>query len=291
MSAPPGWYPDPGGQAELYRFWDGSSWSATTSPNPASPPPGTSVPESGGAARYATRAESLAPRRSGARWYLAAAALLVVIVVVAAVALRNVGGDGPLPTPTPAGPSSVNTCPDAVLPTASPPAQAGDRVTSGRLSYPRLAAPFTAPGWDRRVPFGRDVQNQDAVVEVSGNGQTTWVAAVVIARLLAGDGFFGPEQGAQVVADCVVARFYGDAPVQRDDKRNTAITVDGHQAWTIESHLSFQLPDVKTTGETMILVVVDTGAGEAGLFYGSIPDTSPQFMKPAREALAELEVR
>jgi hypothetical protein len=40
----------------------------------------------------------------------------------------------------------------------------------------------------------------------------------------------------------------------------------------------------------MIIVVVDTGDGEAGLFYASIPDTSPQFLEPARQALASLKV-
>ena len=32
------------------------------------------------------------------------------------------------------------------------------------------------------------------------------------------------------------------------------------------------------------------GDGEAGLFYSSIPDTSPQFVGPAAEALAGLTV-
>ena len=40
----------------------------------------------------------------------------------------------------------------------------------------------------------------------------------------------------------------------------------------------------------MIVAVVDTADGEGGLFYASIPDTSPQFVKPAREALAGLRV-
>ena len=39
-------------------------------------------------------------------------------------------------------------------------------------------------------------------------------------------------------------------------------------------------------------MVVDTGSsdGEAGLFYSSIPDTSPQFTQPAQDALKGLRV-
>ena len=40
----------------------------------------------------------------------------------------------------------------------------------------------------------------------------------------------------------------------------------------------------------MIIVVVETVTGEAGLFYASIPDTSPQFMAAARAAQSTLEV-
>jgi hypothetical protein len=128
------------------------------------------------------------------------------------------------------------------------------------------------------------------LVETAPGGTPTWVSSVLIARLLAGDGFFGPEQGAKVVANCVVGTFYGDAAVQRQDQRSEAMTVDGHQAWIIESHLTFDIPEIKTKGETMIIVVVNTSSDEAGLFYASIPDTSPQFLAPSRRALAELKV-
>ena len=127
-------------------------------------------------------------------------------------------------------------------------------------------------------------------MEQDAQGVDTWVASVMVARLLAGDGFFGPEQGARVVADCVVGKFYGGAAVTRKDRRNAATKVDGRAAWVIEAHLTFSLPDIKTTGETMIIVVVDTVQGEGGLFYASIPDTSPQFVEPARGAQASLQV-
>ena len=163
-------------------------------------------------------------------------------------------------------------------------------MISGKLSYALLPAPFEPPQWDNRTPFGRDVQSQQATVEEDADGVDTWVASVLIARLLAGDGFFGPEQGARVVAECVVGKFYGEAAVAREDLRSAATEVDGRPAWVIESHLTFSLPDIETTGETMIIVVVDTVPGEAGLFYASIPDTSPQFMAAALAAQSTLEV-
>jgi hypothetical protein len=293
----PGWYPDPGGQPGRFRFWDGRVWSAATTADPRTPPPvpvappASSPPVEGRGPIPSAPAGPSARRRSAVPWLVGAVALAVVLVVVAVLVLRNLVGPttaGPGPGPDP---SSAEVCPDAVLETATPPpTRTGDRVRSGALSYARLPTPFSPPKWDSRVPFGRDVQSQDATVEQDAQGTPTWVAAVLVARLLAGDGFYGPEQGAKVVAECVTGKFYGNAAVERTDSRNEATTVDGRPAWLIEAHLSFSLPDVETTGETMIIVVVETVTGEAGLFYASIPDTSPQFLPAAQAAQSTLEV-
>ena len=211
--------------------------------------------------------------------------MVAAVLVVRSIDLPGVAGPNPGP------PTGTTVCPDAVPETASPaPQPERGRVTSGKLSYARLPEPFEPPQWDDRTPFGRDVQSQQATVEQDAQGVQTWVASVLIARLLAGDGFYGPEQGARVVADCVVGKFYGGAAVTRQVRRNAATEVDGRAAWVIEAHLGFSLPTIQTTGETMIVVVVDTVPGEAGLFYASIPDTSPQFMEPARGSQASLRV-
>ncbi|GAA2091687.1 hypothetical protein GCM10009841_00100 [Microlunatus panaciterrae] len=221
---------------------------------------------------------------------MAGVVALVVLTIVGVFAIRTVARQVVSPTAEPSSSSTATLCPDASEQTAGPQPEGGARVRSGRLSYPRLPAPFSSPKWDSRVPFGRDVQSQDATVETATNGGPSWVAGVLIARLLAGDGFYGPKQGATVVAECITAKFYGDSEVHRGDKKNKALTIDGHDAWIIESHLTFDVPDVRTKGELMIVVVVDVGDGEGGLFYASIPDTSPQFEQPARDALAGLEV-
>lgn len=39
-----GWYPDPAGQPQTYRYWDGASWSQETTGDPYAPPPAPSGP-------------------------------------------------------------------------------------------------------------------------------------------------------------------------------------------------------------------------------------------------------
>jgi hypothetical protein len=53
---------------------------------------------------------------------------------------------------------------------------------------------------------------------------------------------------------------------------------------------SFDIPKLKTKGETAIVLIVATSTDASSLFYASIPDTSPQYLQPARDTMAALKV-
>ena len=112
----------------------------------------------------------------------------------------------------------------------------------------------------------------------------------------AGDGFFTPEQGSQIGVKCILGAFYGDNPVKSDVKVNEKTTIDGHEAWLVESHLTFDIAGLKTKGELLIVAIVSAG-NRSGLFYASIPDSTPglqvdggKLVQPARDALKNLQV-
>ena len=307
MSAQAGWYPDPGGAQGLYRYWDGRAWSAATSPNPAAPPPtGTlGAPEPTGQPYVQTAAEPLqasgrsnayahyqasqTKRKTPLGWWLGAAALLTVILLVSAFVIRGAGGAGAGLGPD-RGQPTTRTCPQELAATPEPSPEATDgRVHGGPVSYPRLGRPWSAPSTEFRVPFGVDATTQTVTVEPNYALDSSWVASVLVGELQAGDGFFSPQQGAQIVVRCILGRFYGDAEVQSDVKVNRATTIDGHDAWLVESQLSFDIPNLRTKGELLIVAIVATGS-TAGLYYASIPDTRPELVAPARAALAALQV-
>ena len=309
VSAQAGWYPDPGGVANLYRYWDGQAWSAATSPNPQAPPPAQGLVQGlqgGGQQPYGQQNaygqgqpgayanfQTAQQKKSPIGWWIAAAALLVVIVVVGVIAVRAIGGSSGTTGPGP-GQSSQDVCPtySAEPSTGQPSADPNDgRVHGGPISYPRLGAPWEAPdSTDDRVPFGRDVQKQMVTDQANYDGKNhSWVASILVAELMAGDGFYTPEQGAQIVVRCILGKFYGDNPVTSNVQVNKAITVDGHEAWLVESQLSFDIPGLITKGELLIVTVVSAGP-TSGLYYASIPDTQPELVKPARDTLAALTV-
>jgi hypothetical protein len=228
--------------------------------------------------------------RSPVGWWIGAAALLSVIIIVGVIALRSIGGSGGILPTTPGGQPSANACPEQTSATIEPPQRPPDgRVYGGPVSYPRLGPPWQAPEGEFRVPFGRDVQSQTVTVEANYAPDTHWVASVLVGELQAGDGFFTPEQGAQIVVRCILGSFYGNNPVESDVQVNRATTIDGNQAWLVESQLSFDIEGLRTKGELLIVAVIATDT-TAGLYYASIPDTRPELVQPARDALAALQV-
>ena len=335
MSAQAGWYPDPGGGQDLYRYWDGRAWSAATSPNPSAPPPaqglvpagppgtgqpGTGQPlggqgygQGGGTPAYGGQGahpgqgygalggaaaggsaylqyQQTQQRRSPVGWWLAGAALVVAVVVVAVFAIRTATTDDGF-SGVPGGQGSQNPCPVPQQATAAPaPDPADGRVHGGPVSYPLLGPPWGAPDSDFRVPFGSDARTQTVTDQLNYDGNNhSWVASVLVAELQAGDGFFSPQQGSEIVVRCILGTFYGNAAVTSDVQVNEKATIDGHEAWIVESQLSFDIPNLRAKGERLIVAIISSGA-TSGLYYASIPDTTPELVEPAREALEQLRV-
>ena len=323
MSANPGWYPDPGGGQGLFRYWDGNAWSAAVSPNPSAPPPAQGLVSPGtqqegdlpnaqggqpygqggqpaygqspygqdyGASAYANYQE-LESKKSPIGWWIAGTALVIVIIVVAVIAIRAVTGGDTGTTGGPVAQPSQDACPPQSTASPEPGNHPADgRVHGGPVSYPMLGPPWGAPQSETRVPFGSDVQSQVVPDQINydGNG-ANWVAQILVGELQAGDGFFTPEQGSQIVVKCILGAFYGNNPVNSNVKVNEKTTIDGHEAWLVESQLTFDIAGLTAKGELLIVAIVSAG-NRSGLYYATIPDTKPELVQPARDALEQLQV-
>ena len=246
-------------------------------------------PTYGGA--YANYQE-LQKKKTPVGWWIAGAALVIVIIVVAVLAIRAVTGGGTGTSGGPVTQPSQDACPPQSSATPEAPAShpPDGRVHGGPVSYPQLGSPWSPPQGETRVPFGSDVLSQLVPVETNYDGQGgDWVAQVTVGELQAGDGFFTPEQGSQIVVKCILGTFYGDNPVNSNVKVNEKVTIDDHDGWLVESQLTFDIEGLETKGELLIVAIVSAG-NRSGLYYASIPDTTPELVQPARDALKNLQV-
>lgn len=278
-----GWYPDPGGQPGQYRYWNGTSWSAELTSNPWQTPPPAAKP--GGAAPS---------KKQSAGWWIGIGAVVVVIALVIWAVVRFLpsltGGDSPWDQP--AGNPTQNFCTaGASSNSPTPLPEVPGRVSAGHLSFPTMGSPWDSPEVDNRVPFGTIAMMQAATDQADFNGKgQNWVSSILVADLVSGDGFADTQSAAGMVLKCVLGKYYSDTVVTDKQVSAKSHPVQGHPGWLIETQLSFNVPGLNATGERVLLLVVQVGTDQYGLFYASVPNTSPDRLPDARQALANLEV-
>ncbi len=293
VTGPSGWYPDPGGQPDRYRYWDGTSWSAETTGDPH-----LSAPET------MTLASSQA-RPHTARW------LILITVLALVVAAGSVGfrighrpPDEPVLFPSPtssarddgspdkpgtaapsesAAPRAIG-CPEGA-PDARSPHPSDGRVHGGNLSFPRVDS-FLPEAPENRLTFAYDVGQQVRTVSLD----PPWIAQLGLGRLLA-DGYPRTAQHtAELVTECIVAsELYLPYSPSRRDIASRPITVSGNEGWLITTDVLVDVPGLPFAGDQLAVAVVPDGA-DWGVFFGAVPIGDPALTRTLTETVLALRV-
>jgi Protein of unknown function (DUF2510) len=259
-----GWYPDPDGTPDRYRYWDGSSWSTETTDDPRRPAP----------------AEATPPERSRLGIGLLFGVLTAVVAILVAAVLifrERPTADDPLPA------SSVSAWEDS-SPTArgspgapSPcatgaPHQRGAHpsdgwVHGGNLSFPEVER-FEPPGPEPRLRFAYDVAQQS----LSVNENPGWIAQLAVGRLRAADGFTDNAEGtAQRLVQCVIGgAMYAPYRPSRHDWTSKAVAVSDKPGWVIETDIRVAAAGLPLLGDSAVFIVVQDGQ-DWGMFFGAVP--------------------
>ncbi len=279
MPAPQaGWYPDPGGAPDRYRYWDGSGWSSGTTGDPRLPPPVRGGPE------------SQPPRR---RWSVLVGVLTLVVIggVIAALILFGArdpvapnpptstlaGGDDASPTSDPASPSDLSSPSDPTgtalvdCPDGDPNLRAvhpiDDRVYGGNLSFPEQVS-FDRATVEPRFSFAYDVVQQTR----RSNQTPPWIAQLAVGRLRGGPGFGGTaRQAVEMLVQCsLTGGIYNAYRPTRRDLRSEAVTIDGRSGWLLETDVLVAEPGLPFPGDHAVFLVVEDGP-HWGFFFGGVP--------------------
>jgi Protein of unknown function (DUF2510) len=273
MSGSPGWYPDPGGQPERFRYWNGTTWSVDTTDDPSQTPPSAGM----GAAA--------ASRPRAARWLILITVLSVLVAAGSiALQLRDRALEPPVLFPTPSAgredrasrpdtspgpdrspqPRAIG-CPDGA-PDARAPHPADNRVYGGNLSFPRVDT-FVPERAENRLSFAYDVTQQIRTVSL----EPPWIAQLALGRLVA-DGYpRDARHTAELVTECIVASdLYRTHGPTRRDLESRPITVSGIDGWLITTDVVVDVEDLPIPGDRVAVVVVPDGA-DWGVFFGAVP--------------------
>jgi len=230
-------------------------------------------------------------------WIFSVVGVVVLALVVYFAATTITGGGGIFTPPEyTGGPPQTRVCPKEEPENVRADHPEGDGwVYGGALAYKTLSSPWSGLGtYDTRVPFGRDVADQTVTIHNNPNpfgSWGSWVASVLVGELYAGDGFYDPEEGSQIVNKCIFGAFYGDeSAVKSETLRSEPYSVSGYDGWITETMLSFKLKNLPTTSELAIVIIVRTSDLSSSIYYASLPTDAMELKPDIDASIASLKV-
>lgn len=274
--AQPGWFPDPGGQPRMFRYWDGSAWTQQVT----SSPPGQRPPR----------------RPTNRTGPIVGIAALVVLALLAWLVLPRVLGsdsdpapsDGPSgprssptrsswdettrPTPTPSPTPPRTTPPDTSLPCPSfDEAVVDGRLFGGGLSVPVINDPRWGVAPIRAIPWAICATGLDRPIT------STWISEVILAGVQPRSLTGGLKQQANAIAEDSRTRFYRGRDATLSVISSGATTIDGLDAWELRYQVRVDYLR-NTPGDNVDLLVVQHGDGSRSVLmtFATIGDTETQ---------------
>lgn len=302
---PPGWYPDPAGTPNSFRWWDGQNWTSATTTTPATtPPPQDAVPQVGPEAGPGTDAEP--GKRAGLPLIIGiGAAVLVLIAAAVFVVPRLLGDDeetGPPPTTDPPGSAGPQTPGGPQSPGGDPGDPAELNCAGGNQNSTSTQSPvYSAGGLQYEAPedwgFRYDMSQWTWLDDQAVWGTTDvepkeedWAAGVALGGVQVANGFNDPASSAANVIECLTTYgFMNEGDWTATEESSEEVTVGdlkGHRSEYLMSDGSAGA----YPGYQVVVLVMDTGReGSFGTWMSFGPKGEPataEQIKAAEESIA-----
>lgn len=289
--ADPGWYPDPSGQPDQVRYFDGSGWTNDVRPLPGQGgSPGTS------------------PGGGGRTGLLVGIAAVVLVSLLLWWFLRPAGG-GSFPEDTNSSEPTITAWDETSTPSSNPPTPTNeptdtggapaacpddtqDRApgqprdgyyTGGGLGYPEI------PGWANSQGWGLDWASNRAGQR--DNVTTSWVSIAVVGEIDR-DVFPTPQSATNQLMQCQASSYYYNNFSGRRDLLSEAITIDGKFGWKLVSEVTVSDRPDGIAGDVITIIVLDVGRpGKLAVFCGEAPIGDAERNQVINTAVDGLRVR
>jgi hypothetical protein len=280
----PGWYPDPAGTPELYRWWDGGDWTEAISESPRAPSPRLHSP---------ARPEDDLVRRPPSRLRSVVALLLCLALFLSA----TIGLGLAIWHEAPRVQRSTRA------PVAGPVAPMTATASVGRLDQQtRVAtigsASMTLPGepyWlspDPMQTTGMDVCFlASAPVHARYDGRHSWTSAVLLGRLPPGaPGEDLPDRG-RTVAQQLGRTLFNHHATRVETLAMTDHSVDGNAGLLVTAQVHYDIDHLPSRYDELTVLLVQLDDGSVVAAVSSVPDDSNDSLTDlAEQALDSLTV-
>lgn len=281
----PGWYPDPAGTPELYRWWDGAGWTEAISESPRAPSPRLHSP--------AGPEDDLVRRRPS--HFRTAVALLVCLALFlsATVGLGlAIWGDGP---GVQRGSRAAGSATPAITPTVGGAAvgrldQSTRVATLGPASMTLPGHPYVPAPDPQQVPGLLDVCFlASAPVHLRYDGGRSWTAAVLFGRLSPDVHGHGLEDRGSRAVERLSQRLFGAARTRLEPLGVAQHAVDGHAGVLVTARVHYAVENLPSRYDDLTALLVGLDDGSVIVAVSSVPDDAdPQLSALAADALRSL---
>lgn len=310
MTSPkPGWYPDPAGTPELFRWWDGSSWTDAIGESPKAPAPsGKLLPEAAELATLRAADDAIGsdevadrPRRRSAAVLVVALVAGFALFVTAALGFGNVVLRGGLDAQPAAGESEPagkspqtskgSTGKTPLVPSGQVDETSGE-ATIGNVTMTFPGEPFRLDGNSTPIEDAFDIFFvANAPVHKGYNGRDNWYGSVGFAHIPAGV----PKDAASIsdaTIDGLSRRFFGTTKTKLVDGSKIATTVNGRPALSVSVEVRYKIKNLPSRYDTVRAIVVTMEDGSLVAVLSSIPnDADPLLHQLAAKSLDSLHIQ
>ena len=298
MTTPrPGWYPDPAGTEDLFRYWDGEAWTEAISESPAAPAPPTSAPAATPSAPAATRH----PRRNRPRRLRAVLALTLGAALLVTAGLSASGyllgernGRSSEPAKGRPGHSVGPSDPKGTEPPMGSVDEETGEARIGNVAMDLPGEPYEVYSGSAPVRDAFDIFfSANATVHSNYRGHRDWVATVGLAHIAPGITDQGSDRkAAEDAMRAVTKHFFGDHKTSLKDLHSSVGLADGRPAVTVRVNVHYRVKNLPSSHDQVTAVLVQLDDGSMVAAVSSVPnDAPPEIHRQAADSLASLRFR
>lgn len=281
----PGWYPDPAGTPELYRWWDGGDWTEAISESPRAPSPRTQ--------HLTALADDLRPRRPSRFRSVVALVICLALFLSATVGLGLAIWQDPPAVKRSLGARAGAAASPGVLPDSGSAAGRLDERTRqasvGPASMTLPDRPYQLSADPMQVPgLLEDCFLASAPVHEGYDGHRSWSAAVLLARLA---GTAGDEEELEEHAVAAVQKlsttFFRSEPTRLRGVSVADHSVDGNPGVRVTAQVHYDIDGLPSRYDQITAVVVGLDDGTMLVAVSAVPDDADARLSAQATAAVE----